>query len=216
VEETLAHIAPSNGRTRRRLIAWAIFGATGVLLGSVWAFGFSTSSGTVGTANTTAALVAGTAGSTSTSPYAGTITNPEDLAVTWDGNWGVLAADTTMFKVDLLAYPNTQTFFVEVYSRGVPTGWTTLQLKFANLTQDDGLACDATDDFTGAASTQVMPVTNSDAQVTFSGLAGGKVYCVGIDSATPRADDITGTFLRRPGDAAPDVPSFTAMVNRSA
>jgi len=213
VEETLTTKAGLPRRNRRRLMAWAAFGATGVLLGSVWAFGFSTSQGTVGTAETVADVVPGTAGSTSVSPLAGLVTNPEDLDVTWDGNWGVIAEDESMFLVDLSALDAGDTYFIEVYSRGVPTGWTTLQLEFANLPAG---TCDGTDDFSAAASTQVMPITNSDAQVTFSGLAGGAVYCIGIADATPRADDIAGTFLRRPGDTAPDVPSFTAMVNRSS
>ena len=197
------------------MVAWAAFGATGILLGSVWAFGFSTSSGTVGTANVDGTLVPGSAGSTTVSEYVSKVSNPEDLAVSWDGSWGVLADDTSMFMVDLTDFAG-ETFYIEVYSRGVPSGWSTLQLKFANLTHADTTSCTAAADFTGAVSTAVMPITASDAQVTFDNLAGGSVYCIGVDSATPRADDITGTFLRRPDDAAPNVPSFTAVVNRSA
>ncbi len=53
--------------------------------------------------------------------------------------------------------------------------------------------------------------------MTFDGLAGGSVYCIGVADATPKAADTAGTFLRRPGSGTTPVsPVFTATLNRSA
>jgi hypothetical protein len=206
-----------DGRKRRRLLIWGAFGVLGLVLASVYAFGAATSTTQTDTANVEDAFVAGAAGASTPSEYAGAITTPEPLSVGFNGRWGYITNDTSMFAVDLTQWPATETFYVSVYLSNNPTGWSGLQFKLANRTATAAAPCNTTNDFSGAGSTTVMNITSQDAEATFSGLAGGSVYCLGVADATPQANDTNGTFLRRPtGTAVPVMPNFIASVNRSA
>lgn len=208
---------PNSDRRRRRLVIWGAFAVLGLILASVYAFGAATSTTQTDTANVEDAFVAGAAGASTPSEYANAITTPEPLSVGFNGRWGFVANDTSMFKVDLTQWPATETFYVSIYLSNNPTGWSGLQLKVANLTATAAAPCNTTNDFTGATSTTLMNITSQDAEATFSGLAGGAVYCLGVADATPQANDTTGTFLRRPtGTSSPVMPNFIAAVNRSA
>ena len=200
---------------RRALRAWAMFGIAGIALGSVWAAGFNSSTATVDGTPSTASPVNGTAGASSTAALAGKVTSPEDLSISFSGRWGVVSNDASMFKVDLTGL--TGTYYASVLLTNDPTGWEALQLKFAQVTVAPLVPCDSSTDFSMATTTAVMPVETLDAQVTFGGLAGGGVYCIGVADQTPKAADSNGTFLRRPGSAATPVsPVFLATLNRSA
>jgi len=85
-------------------VLWFAFLAIGLLLGTVWATGFSVSNSANG-ADNASNRVDGTAHANPNipSPYASLVTNPEDLTVDWDGFWGVVGADTAMYEVDLSA-----------------------------------------------------------------------------------------------------------------
>ena len=109
------------------------------------------------------------------------------------------------------------TYYASVLLANDPTGWETLQVTFARVTVTPAVACDSATDFSGSSTTAVMPIETLDAQATFGGLAGDSVYCIGIADAAPMANDVTGTFLRRPRPAAtPTSPVFVGTLNRSA
>ena len=200
---------------RRAIRTWAIFGVIGVALGGLWAAGFNSSTAAVDGTPSTAPSVNGTAGANSTSALAGRATSPEDLSIAFSGRWGVISSDASMFKIDLTGLSGT--YYASVLLTNDPTGWETLQLKFARVTVTGSVTCDSTTDFSSATTTAVMPVETLDSQVTFAGLAGGSVYCIAIPDSSPMARDAEGNFLRRRGPAAtPVAPVFTATINRSA
>src|SRR4051812_22450153 len=103
-ESKMSDLTPTTvaRRSRRRLAIWLGFAALGVSMGAVWATGFAsiTGSGTPGTsppvtASNPAAHV---------SDLAGLVNNDNNLAITWAGRWGTVAA-TNFFTVDLHAKP---------------------------------------------------------------------------------------------------------------
>src|SRR5207249_7861717 len=108
-----------------------LFRSLGVLLGSVWAAGFASSTATSG-ASATSPVVMGTAGTASASPYATLVTAPSALSIGFNGKWGLVPADADMFQIDLAtaATPAGETFFASIYLSNVTSGWSGLQLKF--------------------------------------------------------------------------------------
>lgn len=219
-------------RRSRRARWWAGFGLAGVLMGTVYASGYATSDSTVDGTNAGASNVFGTPANApqSASPYQGTLTNPSDLAVTFNGLWGVIAADHVVFEVNLSSYSG-QTFYVDILVNNSPTGWTTAQLKWLQFTcPDTDVSGSGANDLTSAdfdtqyavaasntaGQPKLMNVTTTDSHVSFPSLAGGSRYCFGIKDMA-QADDDTGTILVRPQlSVAPTTPTFTAIVNRSA
>jgi len=136
------------------------------------------------------------------SPYAGLITNPENLTVDWNGFWGVLNNDTAMYKVDL-STAAAGTYYSEVLVKTTGTDWDAQQYKFELFM--DAATCDAATVLPLATDPEFvqainMNVTTQDSYVSFANLSNGHVYCIGVRAINP-AEDNTGTFLRRPNDA---------------
>jgi hypothetical protein len=212
--------AGAASRTRPgRAALWIGFAITGLLLGSVWATGFSVSNASNG-ADNASVRVDGTphANANIASPYASAMTNPEDLTVDWNGFWGVVAADTAMYKVDLSGVA-AGTYYAEVLVKSTDTDWDSQQYKFELF--EDAATCDAATALPQSTDPEFveainMNVTTEDSYVSFDGLANGHVYCIGLRTIDPASDE-TGTFLRRPNDASfPTATTFTGLVNRSA
>lgn len=200
-------------------------------MGAGYATGFSTTTSTTTSAsNANAANVFGQSAvvPNSLSPYAGLVTNPANVGVSFDGLWGVVSADALVFKVDLSGLPGGQTFYTDIYLKNFSSvnPWSAEQFKWLQFdcTAADPVGSDYTAGYAvaatnvvGDAKPKLMNVTAADAHVSFASLAGAKKYCFLIHSATPHADDNAGTFLTRPDtSAAPGAPQFTAVVNRSA
>jgi hypothetical protein len=218
VDTNVMHTAgetPVTGRRRKRsTIMWLAFLVIGLAMGSVWATGFSVS-GSANGADNAAVDVPGTdnVADASTSPYAGLITNPEDLTVDWNGLWGVVGGDVAMYEVDLSGEAALDNFYVEIYVDSTATDWSVQQYQFHRF--DDPATCGAATDLTALApdESQTMAVTDEDAFVSFDALPGGAVYCFGIE-AIAQADNETGTFLRRPDETTFPTPTqFTGIVN---
>jgi hypothetical protein len=106
-----------------------------------------------------------------------------------------------------------------------------------DATYASNYATTAADDDETALTPKIMNMTEADARVTWSDLAGGDEYCFGIaqtpqdpGDATAQADDapgsengteafgaLGGTFLRAAeGGGTPTAPQFVAVVNRQA
>lgn len=230
------NVPTSSPRRSRRGLLWVLFGLAGILMSTAWATGFGTSdSGAAGTGPAQNAFGLGAVNPQSPSAYASAITNPGNLAITFDGLWGQIAADTTVFQVDLTGF--TGTFYSVIYVNNLPFQypWSAAQLKWhqfdsacgdLDATDWDAVDTQAADDASGAP--KLMNITTADAHVSFAELDGGSTYCFGIastdltsddpnDGERLHADDINGTFLTRPDTAqVPTAPDFTAIVNRSA
>jgi hypothetical protein len=73
------------GRSRRRLLAWVVFGVVGLGTGAVWATGFATVTGANGTVAGSPAVTR-TDAVTATSALAGTTTTVTPLAYAWTVN----------------------------------------------------------------------------------------------------------------------------------
>jgi hypothetical protein len=222
-------ITGGSRRHTRRTVLWALFGIIGLLLGAAWATGFGSSQSTTSANNATATRVFGQSAAEpqTLSPYAAAVTNPANVAVTFDGLWGVIAADTLVFKVDLTGQVGTYytTIYLKNFSSGNP--WASEQYKWLEFdcSSANPLAADYTTAYGVVASNnahepKLMNITGADAHVSFPTLAGGNKWCFGIQHSTGtnnHADDTSGTFLTRPDtSAAPGAPLFTAVVNRSA
>ena len=87
----------------------------------------------------------------------------------------------------------------------------------ALVVEDAGtVACDASK-FDGDENAKLMRFDNQDGGVYWNELAGGKVYCIGVNEAT--GDDIDGTFLRSALDTGPasptNYPTFITTVDRT-
>ena len=103
-------------RSRRRLAAWLAFGAVGLATGAVWASGFGSATAANGATVVSPAL-AKTPPVAATNALAGTVTKVSDLTFDWQGRWATIAADTTMFKVDLSALPGGNTYNLALLRR---------------------------------------------------------------------------------------------------
>lgn len=210
------HAAEERPRKRRRLLAWLAFGVVGLIMGVVWAAGLATSTATVDTAGATAAAqVFGTPPSASAgSQYAGLVSENTPLTIGFTGSWGKIDADTPVFDVDLSSVSGT--YFVAVYLNNNPAGWSVLQLEFRQVNKSCSDATLGPADWAAPAASSVMVVETEDAWAVFPSLAAGGNYCIGIQAITPKANDATGTYIRRPGPSStPDAPTFVAMLNRS-
>ena len=203
-------------RKRRRLVAWSIFGILGILLGSVWAAGFATSTTTSGT-ESNSPVVMGSAGTASMSPYSTLVGTPGALSIGFSGRWGYVPSDADMFQIDLTGAntPAGQTFFTSIYLSNVVSGWSALQLKLLAVKDPSG-GCTTSTSFASPVASSVMNVTSNDAEADFTGLLGGSKYCIGVQAINP-ASDAAGTFLRRPNSGStPTMPSFVALLNRAS
>jgi hypothetical protein len=207
--------SPRSGRrSRRRLIAWLTFALVGILMGAIWATGFASIGGATGTTNSSPAVTAG-ASSAHSSALAGKVSAVSPLTVDWTGRWGSIASDEKFFKVDLTGL--TGTFNVAMLlSNDISTGgWETLQLNVENVQLASGTADCSTAAFDGTQQNKVMVFDSLDAGVYWNGLAGDKVYCLGVH--TSNGQDTSGTFLRSATDSPPTVyPSFIATVDRAS
>jgi hypothetical protein len=204
--------AGTRSRRRRRSLTWLAFGLVGLIMGAVWAVGLATSTSAIGS-TATATQVFGTAPvAAGTSQYAGLVTVDTALTISFAGTWGKIDTDTAMFEVDLTA--ETGTYFVAVYLNNNATGWSALNLKFLQV---DTVCSSA--DFSSPIASSVMVVETEDAWAVFPTLASGatKTYCFGIEAITPKANDETGTYIRKPSPgSSPTAPVFVALLNRSA
>jgi len=202
---------------RRGLAAWLAFGAVGLATGAVWATGFASVGGATGT-NGPSPIVAPSAPASHNPALSGVVTAGSPLTVDWSGRWGAISADTNFFTVDLTGEPNTQTYnlaFLLTNTTDISGhGWTSLQLKVERVDAGTG-PCDASA-FDGTKNPQVMAFDAQDAGVYWNGVAGGDVYCIGVNASD--GQDTTGTFLRRDSDTvAPTVyPRFLATVDRAS
>jgi hypothetical protein len=223
----------TNGRkprlSKRRLTLWAMFGTVGLIMGAAYATGF------VSTANTTSDVNAGEAtqllgkpAAANPSQYAGTVARQDDLALTFDGNYGTIAAPRVLFTVDLGVldpYGNalTGTYYTDVVlsnwaALGLepgngPAQWDTISLKWwavdctgAALGGFTNFQTPGTDPPANASAQ--MTVDRDDAHVTFTGLTAGRKYCIGLDTASAVTEaavlqaatggTVDGTVLFRP------------------
>jgi hypothetical protein len=201
---------------RRGLIAWLTFGAVGLATGAVWATGFASVGGATGT-NGSSPIVTPSAPASHTAALSGVVTAGSPLTVDWNGRWGS-TADTNFFTIDLTGKPNTQTYnlaFLLTNTTDISShGWSSLQLKVEEVNAGAG-PCDASA-FDGTQNPQVMAFDSQDAGVYWNGVAGGGVYCLGVNASD--GQDTAGTFLRRASDTlAPTVyPRFLATVDRAS
>jgi hypothetical protein len=221
---------------RRRWVLWAVFGTVGLIMGAAYATGFATTSNTSSDPNTGAATpLFGQPAAAGANLYANTVAPTTPLAVAFDGNYGTIAAPTVLFTVDLtgndtLGHALAGTFYTDVlltnwHALNLDTGtpaWDTLDLKFYVETCDSAFV-----DWSTATAHQQMHVDSVDAHVTFTGLAAGHKYCIGLDTATSVTEAaalgaasggaVDGTVMFRPVvTTVPTPPQFTAAVNRSA
>lgn len=210
--------SPHSPKPRRRgLAAWLAFGAAGLATGAVWATGFASIGGATGN-NDPSPIVAPSAPAAHNPSLAGVVTAGSPLTVDWNGRWGSIASDTNFFTVDLSSEPNTQTYNVAFLLTNATDisahGWSSLQLKVEEVDAGSG-PCDPSA-FDGTKNPQVMAFDSQDAGVYWNGLAGGDVYCLGVNASD--GEDTSGTFLRRDSDTtAPTVyPSFLATADRAS
>ena len=202
---------------RRGLYAWLAFGAVGLATGAVWATGFASIGGATG-GNAASPIVAPSAPASHAAALFGVVTADTPLSVDWNGRWGAISANTNFFSVDLTDEPNTQTYnlaFLLTNTTDISGhGWSSLQLKVEQVDAGAG-PCDASD-FDGTQNPKVMAFDAQDAGVYWNGVAGGDVYCIGVDASD--GQNTAGTFLRRDSDTvAPTVyPRFLTTVDRAS
>ena len=205
---------PPRRRSRRRLAAWLGFAVAGIATGAVWATGFASIGGATGT-NAVSPIVAPSAPADHTPALQGAVTAGSPFTVNWSGRWGS-NADTNFFTVDLSGRPNTQTFNIAfLLTNNISgAGWTSLQLKVENADLLTG-PCVASA-FDGTKRPEIMAFDSLDAGVYWNGLAGGRVYCIGIDASN--GQDPAGTFIRRDSDTVGPTtyPTFITTVDRAS
>jgi hypothetical protein len=203
-------------RNRRRLTAWIAFAAVGIIMGAVWATGFASIGGAQGTVNGSPAVTSGAAADHN-SDLAGTASAVSaTFPVDWTGRWGSIPTDTTFFKVDLTGKTG-QTFNVAMLlSNDISAGgWGTIQLNVENIQKASGTADCSTAVYTGSTQNKVMVFDSQDAGVYWNGLAGDKVYCIGVQASN--GQDTLGTFLRSGSDTPPTIyPTFITTVDRAS
>jgi hypothetical protein len=209
-------------RPRRRLAAWLAFGAIGLATGAVWATGFASLGGSTGT-DVAAPIVAPSTPVDHVASLNGLITaNASPFTVNWSGQQGSLPVDKNYFTVDLSAESALNTYNI-AFLLGNATalsasGWSSLQLKVEQLeaTGSSGTVCTPSD-YNGTNDPKVMDFDASDAGVYWNGLAGGAIYCLGVDASVGQDQDGTGTFLRRSDSGVvPTYPRFIATVDRAS
>jgi hypothetical protein len=202
-------------RHRRRLTAWAAFGAVGLATGAVWASGFASVSGANGTTVISPALTK-TAPTPATSALASKATAVTPLAFDWQGRWGSIAADTVMFKVDLSGAAfagKTYNLAVLLANTSDMRGWASMQLELERVDVAASGSCTASA-FDGTQNNQLLNFDDEDAGVYWNAVPGDAVYCLGL-AASP-GDDNAGTFLRAAQDLPPThFPRFITTVDRA-
>jgi hypothetical protein len=205
---------PRVRRNRRRLAAWLGFAAVGIATGAVWATGFASIGGATGT-DAASPIVAPSAPGVQNPDLQGAVTAGSAFTVDWDGRWGS-TADTNFFTVDLSGKPGTQTFNVAfLLTNDISgAGWSSLQLELEAVTTATG-PCDPAD-FDGTNLPRVMAFDTQDAGAYWNGLAGGNVYCIGLNASD--GQDTDGTFLRRADETTgpSTYPTFVATVDRAS
>ncbi|MGI8631664.1 MAG: hypothetical protein ACR2NA_03850 [Solirubrobacterales bacterium] len=191
----------------------------GVALGAIWATGFAsvTGSGANEASSEDLSFASPPASSASSSGSSAAASAEDAFEVEWKGRDGKIAADQKFFHIDLDGETAADEFFVEVAQSNdtSDTGWTVLQLK-VELVATTAANCSAVD-LSGTGTTRVLNMDTQGAFVSFSSLAGGTNYCVGIESIG-LANNTNGTFLKREDKASgtPSVyPAFQAIVGQS-
>ena len=123
----------------------------------------------------------------------------------------MIAADTPMFDVDLSA--ESGTFFTEIYLTNSPSGWSALQFEFrlVNKACADAVAAD----WASPAASSVMVVETVDAFASFTGMSSGGQACIGIQEIA-KANESSGTFIRRANGSTPTAPEVAVVLNRSS
>jgi hypothetical protein len=203
-------------RSRRRLAAWLAFGAAGLATGAVWATGFGTVGGATGT-NVASPIVAPSTPADHPANLAAVVTAGTTLDYNWQGRWGAVA-DSLLFTVDLSAQSAANSynlgFLLTNGSSLSSAGWTSLQLKVEQTPATAGVCAAST--FDGTKNAKVMAFDSADAGVYWNALAGGDIYCIGVNVAD--GHDTLGTFLRRNSDTvAPSIyPSFVLTADRAS
>jgi len=190
---------------RRKTTLWALFGTVGLIMGAAYATGFvSTGNGATDAAGGAATQLIGKPAVSNTSLYAGRVAATTPLAITFDGNYGVIAADTNLFTVDLtgndpygVAYSSSNHYFADILltnwsALGMAPGgtpeWDTLDFKIQEVDCGSTAWTPGSSTWAGytspAPTTAMMVVDRVDAHVTFSGLPGGTKYCFGLAPAS--------------------------------
>jgi len=212
----------ATGRRRRRSVLWISFLGAGLLLSTVWATGFANSQSANG-APAPSVRVNGTPHEHTyyASPYEGLVSAvvADPLTVDWNGYWGRIATDESVFKVDLSGVA-AGTYYIEVLVKTTGQDWDAQQYRFILF---HGATCDGSETVptSGASFTdaQNLNVTTQDSYVSFQNVpknTSGEVYCIGVKTIDPASDTST-TFLRRPQlSVAPTPALLTALVNRSS
>jgi hypothetical protein len=216
--EAMSSIDPSTSapRSRGRLAAWLAFGAVGLATGAVWASGFGSATAANGTTVVSPAL-AKTPPVAATNALGGTVTKINDLTFDWQGRWAKIAADTTMFEVDLSALPggNTYNLALLVANTTVLTGWASTQLEVERVDVAAGGDCSAATYAHSGPHADLLHFNDQDGGVYWTGVAGHAVYCIGVSNTSGDVSD--GTFLRGAQDAPPTgFPVFIATVDRAS
>ena len=162
------------------------------------------------------------------SQYKGTVAAQQDLALTFDGNYGTIAAPRVLFTGDLgvndpYGQALTGTYYADVVlsnwaGLGMEPGngppqWDTIDLKWwavdctgANLSGFTDFQTPGTNPPANAS--DQMHVDRDDAHVSFTGLTAGRKYCIGLDTASAASEaavlqgatngNVDGTVLFRP------------------
>jgi hypothetical protein len=221
---------------RRVLIGWAVTGAVGIALGTAYAAGFASTSGTsTDSAHGEATPLFGQPPAAEFPLYPGAVTTFA-LPIGFDGLSGQVAHDTDVFTVRVpaadprtgSAYPPGTTFAVNVFVTNEPallsgggghTPWTTLQLQWSVAPCPGGVFFDETapdPTFASPLNRQLMPVTAGMVHVALGSLTPGTTYCAGVARAYPDANDPSATDLARPyateSDAHAANPAWTSAI----
>lgn len=211
--EVLAEIEQRTARRRR----WRRRGLVGVALLSTvlvgtWAAGVVFTTTTTGTVTSAPPLLVNPGGNPP-SRFDAALQEHDALSIGFTGNWGVIAADTGMFDLDLTdAAFGAGQYYLSVVVLNTPNGWERLQVQFHAVAG----ACAASPDWTSPISSVVMYVETDDTRVNLTGLTGGGAYCIGV-RAVPKADNPAATYIRRPsGSIIPTMPVFGATVGQSS
>lgn len=211
-------------RSRRRAAVLAAFLSLGLALGTIWASGFATTSGTIGTANKPTPLFADPGNKQDTSGLNGLITSGGNLSWSWQGQWGSVASKA-MYTVDLDSLSSGK-YYVGVYLTNVPTGFADLQLqlRIADVGKEGTCNAAAIEAVSTKSDYRIFTFEAVDAQVTFSGMSGSvtglpaeKTYCIGIANYPGSGQDPEGTFIRKAskgGTFTGTYPTFVATLNQ--
>jgi hypothetical protein len=216
--EAMSSIDPSTStpRSRGRLAAWIAFGAVGLATGAVWASGFGQATAT-NNSHIVSPAIAKTTPVVATDALAGTVSKVSDIPFDWQGRWGTIGTDTTMFKVDLSALPvgNTYSLALLVPKTTTLTGWESTQIEVERVDLPAAGDCATATYSHSGTNAQVLHFDDQDGGVYWAPAAGHAVYCIGVSDTT--GDVPTGTFLRAAQDAAPTgFPEFIATVERAS